>query len=188
MFDPVTRTLDAVADVYFVGEQLYVAPVLTASTSARRVIFPRGVFYDFFRPGGRYSGEPRVEAPRTEIPVFAPAGAIVPMLPRAFETANPHPTRVDLDDLRWSREVHVFLGAAGRVREFAGGAYVLASPGAVSAVRGIEPAPTFTGTSSATVSLGMARKLTFKDSEGRLHVLELEGVDARLAVDVIVRW
>lgn len=191
LFDPSDRRLDAVVDAYFVGRQLYVAPVVVDGATSRSVVLPRGTFHERARPGVRHVGGGApivVDAPLGELPIFAPAGAIVPLLPRAWETVNPHPTRVDLDDLRRQRLVEVYLGADGATREPEGGRYALTSPRLPTRVVTFTPAARATWTSSAAVALGRARRLTLEDETGATHVLTLDGVPDDLDVELVTRW
>ncbi len=71
-------------DQHFLGDDLLVAPVVEEGATSRSVVFPPGRWYDWFSPavvdGGAAGATETVEAPVTEIPVFARAGAVVPLL------------------------------------------------------------------------------------------------------------
>jgi alpha-D-xyloside xylohydrolase len=63
------------------GENLLVAPLFTGQTS-RKVVLPRGKWYDFYT--GRYAGDGEVITVTpglAEIPVFVKDGGIIPMMP-----------------------------------------------------------------------------------------------------------
>lgn len=118
---PDDTRLHDVKDAYLIGDALYVAPVVTASTAVRRVYLPRGTWFDFFDAasprieGGR---ELEVPAPLDALPVFARAGAIVPMVPAGLQTAVGAKNN-------FTREVIVWLGAPGVFTEAGGGEYEL---------------------------------------------------------------
>jgi alpha-glucosidase len=82
MADPSDARLRSVEDAYMLGDWLYVAPVLDKGATARDVVLPRGGWYDFntgrFIEGG---GTIHVEAPLDTLPIFARAGAIIPLWP-----------------------------------------------------------------------------------------------------------
>ena len=98
--DPVVRGID---DEYLLGRDLLVAPVTEAGQVARHVYLPEGEWYDWHTDerltGGRHI---LVETPLERIPVYARAGAVIPMWPEApASTAGHHPPVVEL---------HVFPG------------------------------------------------------------------------------
>ncbi|MDF2092139.1 glycoside hydrolase family 31 protein [Knoellia sp. 3-2P3] len=93
--DPLTRDLD---DQYLFGPDLLVAPVVEAGQVARQVYLPAGEWYDWYS-GERYDGTRflRVDTPMDHIPLFARAGAVVPMWPQApASTDGHHPDTVEL--------------------------------------------------------------------------------------------
>jgi sulfoquinovosidase len=116
--------LHAVDDAYLIGDALYVAPVVTASTAARVVLLPEGGWYNFFGPDDLIAGggSVEVEVPLGEAAIFARAGAIVPMLPEGVESL-----RELSGSARNERVVIVWLGAKGSFVEAEGGIYVLNS-------------------------------------------------------------
>lgn len=67
-------------DQYMVGPSLMAAPVITPGTAARAVWLPKGTWYDYYT-GKRYTGGRYIlaEAPRDHLPLFARAGAILPV-------------------------------------------------------------------------------------------------------------
>jgi alpha-glucosidase (family GH31 glycosyl hydrolase) len=68
-------------DQYMVGPDLLVAPLFAGDT-ARKVVLPKGKWYDFY--SGKFAGESEVitVAPGLkEIPVFVRDGGIVPLAP-----------------------------------------------------------------------------------------------------------
>ena len=68
------------ADQYRLGRDLLVAPVVEEGAAARRLYLPRGAWYDL-RGGAALEGGRWLEvaAPLERIPVFARAGAILPL-------------------------------------------------------------------------------------------------------------
>jgi alpha-glucosidase len=127
-------------DQVLLGPSLLVAPVLEEGATARRVHLPAGRFVAFPLPGSApgtlaasrdvFTGPADVDvpAPLGEIPVFLPAGAIVPL------TATPAQTLLEVDDpsvadlasTTGDRVVVVALGAPGRFVEEDGASYTLA--------------------------------------------------------------
>jgi alpha-glucosidase (family GH31 glycosyl hydrolase) len=80
---------------YFFGDDLLVAPVLEAS-GQRTVYLPPGQWVDFFK-GKRYQGDSTFTARYAvdDMPVFARAGAIVPMQPPSdYSDAKPLDTLI----------------------------------------------------------------------------------------------
>lgn len=70
-----------VKDQYMAGEYLLVAPVFAGETS-RKVILPKGKWYDFYT--GKYAGGGEVisvEPGLDKIPVYVKDGGIIPMMP-----------------------------------------------------------------------------------------------------------
>ncbi len=75
--DPLCRD---VSDQFMLGSQLLAAPVLTPGAAARAVYLPKGTWYDYYT-GERYRGGRYIvaDAPLDKLPLFARAGAIVPV-------------------------------------------------------------------------------------------------------------
>ncbi len=100
--DPLVRDLD---DQYLLGRDLLVAPVTAPGTTARHVYLPAGEWYDW-HTGERFAGGAHVVAPTPmdRIPLYARAGAVIPMWPAApASTAGHHPAAIEL---------HAFVPAA----------------------------------------------------------------------------
>jgi sulfoquinovosidase len=101
---------------YLLGDQLLVAPIIDEGATSRPVYLPAGRWYDL-RTGEAFVGPTVVEATAApgEIPVFAPAGALVPRLPSGVETLVPtdDPEVVDVSDVADRMVVDVFLGTDG---------------------------------------------------------------------------
>ena len=75
--DPMCREL---TDQCMLGDRLLAAPVMTPGVAARAVYLPKGVWFDYYT-GKRYSGGRYVlaEAPLERMPLFAKAGAVLPV-------------------------------------------------------------------------------------------------------------
>jgi alpha-glucosidase len=93
--DPAVRDLD---DEYLLGADLLVAPVFVAGATARHVYLPDGGWYDW-HSGERFAGRRwlLVDTPMERIPIFARAGAVIPLWPEApASTAGHHPRAIEL--------------------------------------------------------------------------------------------
>lgn len=71
-----------IGDQYLFGQQLMVCPVTTKGAQTRSVYLPEGEWYDWWT-GKKYSGKQYVHVltPLDSMPLFAKAGAIIPMQP-----------------------------------------------------------------------------------------------------------
>jgi alpha-D-xyloside xylohydrolase len=77
-------TAKEIKDQYMAGEYLLVAPMFTGQTS-RKVILPKGKWYDFYT--GEYAGDGEVITVTPgldKIPVYVKDGAIIPMMEPAL--------------------------------------------------------------------------------------------------------
>jgi len=136
----------AVKDQFLLGPSLLVAPVQTAGATSRLVYFPKGRWRQLFAMTNNSPGDAAIEGPTTvevaapvsELPVFAPAGAIVVLLPSGIETlADGGPSVPGLASAGDSREVFVFAGGASDFAEPGGLTYHFestAGPAATSLV------------------------------------------------------
>ncbi|MEA5455930.1 glycoside hydrolase family 31 protein [Sinomonas sp. JGH33] len=100
-YDPITADID---DEYLLGPDLLVAPVLAPGVTTRQVYLPEGHWYDW-HTGALHRGQRHVvaEAPLDRIPLYARAGAVVPMWADAPPSTDGHaPSAVEL---------HVFVPA-----------------------------------------------------------------------------
>lgn len=77
---PEDRALRDCEDAFLLGDCLLVAPVLDPGAERRAVQLPRGLWYDT-ATGRRHRGPGQVlvDAPLSRIPVFARAGAVIPV-------------------------------------------------------------------------------------------------------------
>ncbi|MFZ5469925.1 MAG: TIM-barrel domain-containing protein [Myxococcota bacterium] len=82
-------------DEYLFGDDLLVAPVVSANTTSRLVLFPPGEWIDWW-DGSVHSGEENVAAPLERLPLYIRRGGIVPMLRPTIDTLSPA-TLADVD-------------------------------------------------------------------------------------------
>ncbi len=85
-----------VKDQYMAGEYLLVAPLFTGQKN-RKVILPKGKWYDFYT--GKYVGDGEVITANPgidKIPVYVKNGGIIPMMPRLLH-APKRGEKVDLE-------------------------------------------------------------------------------------------
>ncbi len=121
-----------VKDQVMLGPSLLVAPVVARGALARDVTFPTGRFVPFLVDGAAIDGPAvvTVDAPVDEIPVYVPAGGIVPLLAEPVQTLVPGVDGVtDLDDTEGDRVVFIALGAEGSFTEASGVTYTLTGTG-----------------------------------------------------------
>ena len=94
-YDLTVRDID---DEFLLGPDLLIAPVLAAGTTARQVYLPAGAWYDWH--SNAWVGGQRfvhTATPMEHIPMYARAGAIIPMWPAAPDsTADYHPAVIEL--------------------------------------------------------------------------------------------
>lgn len=111
-------------DAWLLGSALFVAPVTTEGATGRDVSLPSDTsWYDFWTGAPAESGW--FDVPDTEIAVFAPAGAIVPLLADTPDTlvSGTLDGLLTADDTDGARVVKVFAGAAGTFAEADGTTY-----------------------------------------------------------------
>jgi alpha-glucosidase (family GH31 glycosyl hydrolase) len=85
-----------IKDQYMAGEYLLVAPLFTGQTS-RKVILPKGKWYDFYT--GSYAGDGEiitVTPGLDKIPVYVKDGGIIPMMPARLQSPKAG-EKVDLE-------------------------------------------------------------------------------------------
>ncbi len=131
-----------VADEVMVGSGVLVAPVQVAGATSRSVYLPPGTWFPW--AGGASMVGPKtmtVDAPVAEIPVYALAGTIVPMLPDGVETLTKEASSAaGVATVGDDRVVYAFAGASGSFTEspdWGGLTYALTS--------GTSGAPTWNG-------------------------------------------
>jgi alpha-glucosidase (family GH31 glycosyl hydrolase) len=77
-----------IKDQYMTGEYLLIAPLFTGQTS-RKVVLPKGRWYDFYT--GKFAGDGEVITVTpglSRIPVFVKDGGIIPMMPPALHAPS----------------------------------------------------------------------------------------------------
>jgi sulfoquinovosidase len=124
-----------IKDEFFVGDGLLVAPVQTAGALSRSVYLPAGTYYPW-ETGPSIGGGATItaEAALGEIPVFARAGAVVPLYPPGVETLVKEPSNVPNGSSKGAdREIRVFAGADGAFTEASGATFTLTSTGGAPA-------------------------------------------------------
>ena len=85
-----------VKDQYMAGEYLLVAPMFTGQTS-RKVILPKGRWYDFYTGAYAGDGEVLTVTPGLDkIPVYVKDGGIIPMMPPLLQSPGKG-QKVDLE-------------------------------------------------------------------------------------------
>ena len=135
---PDDATAWTVADEYLLGPSLLVAPVVVEGASDRSVYFPAGHWLPLFasQPGAAVDGPAThdVAAPLGELPLYAPTGTILPLLPDGVDTLAPSSAPlVGLADVGDDREVIALLGTNGGFSEVGGQSYALSSTGVPAA-------------------------------------------------------
>jgi alpha-glucosidase len=75
---------------FLLGRDLLVAPVLTGGATKRPVYFPKGDAWVDWWTGARYEGgtTAEIDAPLSRLPLFARAGAIIPVQPPVQHTGE----------------------------------------------------------------------------------------------------
>ncbi len=86
-----------VDDQYMLGPDLLAAPVVQKGSTSRQVRFPRGEWFDWWSDLPIDDREVIAEAPLAKVPLFARAGAVVPMWPEVPPTTMGYnPESIDL--------------------------------------------------------------------------------------------
>ncbi len=178
--DPLAWTI---GDEYLLGPSLLVAPVLTAGAVSRLVYFPKGRWLPLFgaSTGPPIEGPTRIEvaAPWQELPIYARAGTILPLLPAGIQTlVRTGGTPAGLEAADQGPELLVLLGADGALQE-QGVRYTLSSAaapdgtsaltwsGAALAACGATPTPP-----CAVVDAGQREALAHVAGDGALGALD----------------
>jgi alpha-glucosidase len=111
-------------DAWLLGPSLLVAPVVEEGATARTVDLPAEVaWFDYWTGAPASSGS--FDAPLGDIPVFAPAGAVIPEFSTAPDSlvAGPLEGITTLADADTARTVRVFGGKKGSFVEADGTTY-----------------------------------------------------------------
>lgn len=80
----------AVSDEYLWGDNVLVAPVMKKGARSRSVIFPAGVWIDWYNPARRYAGGSKavVPAPLESMPLFVREGSFIPQYTEPIENVT----------------------------------------------------------------------------------------------------
>ncbi len=167
---PEDARLWPVTDQVMLGPGVLLAPVVTQGALSRTVVLPQGSFYPW-DGGAKVEGGGEVEAPAAigEIPVFAAAGAIIPMYPDGVMTLVrssplvPGPELVGDD-----RVIRAFLGAPGSFDEVEGLSYSMEALGDATGALDLA----WNGEALATCDMGLTAPCVELTSDGAIaHVI-----------------
>ncbi len=95
-----SNAYDAIDDEYLWGSEVLIAPVLTQGATERTVTFPQGTWVDMSNPAMTFTGGSTITypAPLEVLPMFAKAGAFIPMANYAMNsTADYNPAQLTID-------------------------------------------------------------------------------------------
>lgn len=81
------------SDEYMWGNEVLVAPVMEPGVKSRKVVFPRGKWYDWYDPTITYDSqdgefETTVSAPLDKLPLFIKAGSFIPQYEKQIENVT----------------------------------------------------------------------------------------------------
>jgi alpha-D-xyloside xylohydrolase len=105
------------AGEYLFGEDLLVAPVVERGATRRRLVAPKGRWFDFWRGTAHDGPDIEVDAPLDTLPLFLREGAIVPLLRPTIDTLAPA-TDVTVDSFANDAGVLHALFAPGPAHRF----------------------------------------------------------------------
>ena len=77
------------SDIYLLGDNLLVAPVIEVGAVKKNLIFPEGAWIDWWTGERHEPGAATVDAPLSTLPLFLRAGGIVPLLRPSIDTLSP---------------------------------------------------------------------------------------------------
>lgn len=88
--DSGSEALRDVGDEYLWGDDVLVAPVMTAGAVSRKVVFPSGTWINWWNPAETYRGgtTATVKAPLERLPLFVRKGAFIPQYERPVENVG----------------------------------------------------------------------------------------------------
>lgn len=173
-------------DQFMLGDRLVVAPIVAAGATSRELSLPDGTWYPLLGGPAVSGGTITATAALEDIPVFVPAGAVLPLLPPGVDTAvavAETSTATTMADAADDREVWVYPGGASSFTEAGGLAYDWDG----TAVTATPTAATFEG-SEVPVTAGDGFVTVSVTGPGTLELgggtLALEGGAADRAVTV----
>jgi alpha-D-xyloside xylohydrolase len=105
------------SDEYLFGEELLVAPVVERGATRRKLVAPKGRWFDFWQGTSHDGPDIEVEAPLDVLPLFVRAGAIVPLLRPTIDTLAPA-TDPDVDSFANDAGLLHVLFAPGPAHRF----------------------------------------------------------------------
>ncbi len=94
------NSYDAIDDEFLWGSEVLIAPVMTQGATERSVTFPQGTWIDMRNPKQTYAGGSTIAypAPLEVLPMFAKAGAFIPMADYKMEsTADYNPAKLTVN-------------------------------------------------------------------------------------------
>jgi alpha-glucosidase len=104
---PELNSFYRIDDQFFCGDHLLVAPILREGATERTVTLPEGIWYDYWTGEAHEGGKViQVSASLDQIPVFARAGAAIPLWP-----VQQHVGEDPIDELT----LRCFAGSTGSV-------------------------------------------------------------------------
>ncbi len=132
MVFPEDASLWPIKDQVMIGDRLMIAPVMIEGATSRSVVLPAGRWFGWDGDDASVEGPTILEegAGMAEIPVFARAGAVIPMYPDGVMTLTnasaevPGPESVGDD-----RVVRAYLGDSGAFAEAGGLSYAVEQTG-----------------------------------------------------------
>ncbi len=125
--DPKTALID---DEYLFGDDMLVAPVITQGAASRTLYLPAGAWYPLDGGPSVAGGvSVTVSAPIDTIPVFVPAGAVIPLLTQAPDTliTGTTVTVTTLAEVITAQTIRVYPGANGGFSVYDGSVFTLTS-------------------------------------------------------------
>jgi len=118
---------------YFFGSEILVAPIIAPSDSktgmtVKQVWFPAGTWTNFFT-GEQYKGGGwhEIQAALEDIPVFAKAGAIVPLAPKVGWGGIDNPTELDIYLFPGANNTFELYEDDGETTDYQHGKYAITS-------------------------------------------------------------
>ena len=122
--------------VFFLGDDLFIAPVLAEGASGRVVELPSAGWWPLFGTAPVAGDTPTVAAAPTEIPVFVRPGTAIPLLAEPVDSFYGATSAdvTDLGDVRGRFRVALYPDAAGAVKQTSVGGATVAAAGLVAPI------------------------------------------------------